>query len=211
MNWIWGVIREEWKSHSHIRLFYDPMDCGLPGSSVQGILQARVLEWVAISFSRGSSWPRDQTQVSCTAGRFFTNWATRKAPKRKVGTRFPVWANRWWWCYLLTRKNKGSTDLEGKKNQEFFWTCLCVSKQWVFRLEKRCRLKIKFPKLLPYNQRVKLWIKDRTWEVRGGRQVSAAEKQIIMKTKMCPSHYITREATRRLLTNNLPGILYIKE
>ena len=49
----------------------DPMDCSLPGSSVHGILQARVLEWVAISFSRGSSQPRDQTQVSHTAGRRF--------------------------------------------------------------------------------------------------------------------------------------------
>ena len=51
------------------------MDCSLPGSSVHGILQARTLEWVAISFSRGSSQPRDRTQVSCVAGRFFTNWA----------------------------------------------------------------------------------------------------------------------------------------
>ena len=42
----------------------DPMDCSLPRSSIHGIFQARVLEWVAISFSRGSSWPRDQTQVS---------------------------------------------------------------------------------------------------------------------------------------------------
>ena len=50
----------------------DPKDCGPPGSSVHGILQARVLEWVAISFSRGSSQPRDQTRVSCIAGRFFT-------------------------------------------------------------------------------------------------------------------------------------------
>ena len=58
----------------------DPMDCSLPGSSVHGILQARVLEWVAISFSRGSSQPRDRTQVSRTAGRRFTIWATREAP-----------------------------------------------------------------------------------------------------------------------------------
>ena len=47
-------------------------DCSLPGSSVHEILQTRTLEWVAISFSRGSSQPRDQTQVSCTAGRSFT-------------------------------------------------------------------------------------------------------------------------------------------
>ena len=54
---------------------WDPVDCSPPGSSVHKILQARILEWVAISFSRGSSQPRDRTQVSCgsyTAGRFFT-------------------------------------------------------------------------------------------------------------------------------------------
>ena len=50
---------------------FDPVDCSPPGSSVHGILQARMLEWGAISFSRGSSPPRDRTQVSCTAGRFF--------------------------------------------------------------------------------------------------------------------------------------------
>ena len=56
----------------------DPVDCSLPGSSVQGILQARILEWVAISFSRGSSWPRDRTQVSRIGGRHFNLWATRE-------------------------------------------------------------------------------------------------------------------------------------
>ena len=52
---------------------FDPMDCSPPGSSVHEIFQARILEWVAISFSRGSSGPRNWTRVSCTAGRFFTN------------------------------------------------------------------------------------------------------------------------------------------
>ena len=56
------------------------MDCSLPGSSVHGIFQARILEWVAISFSRGTSLPRDQTWVSRTIGRRFTVWATREAP-----------------------------------------------------------------------------------------------------------------------------------
>ena len=56
----------------------DPMDCSLPGSFVDGIFQARILEWVVISFSRGSSQPRDRTQVFCTAGRLFTIWATRE-------------------------------------------------------------------------------------------------------------------------------------
>ena len=58
---------------------YDPMDCSLPGSSVHGIFQARILDWVAISFSRGSSRPRDWTCVSCIIGRRFTIWATREA------------------------------------------------------------------------------------------------------------------------------------
>ena len=57
----------------------NPMDCSLPGYSVHGILQARILEWVVILFARGSSWPRDQTRVSHIAGRFLTVWATREA------------------------------------------------------------------------------------------------------------------------------------
>ena len=57
----------------------NPMDCSLPGSLVHEILQARVLEWVAPSFSRGSSQLRDQTGVSCIVSRCFTIWATREA------------------------------------------------------------------------------------------------------------------------------------
>ena len=60
-------------------LLCNPMDCCPPGSSVYGILQARIVEWVAIPFSRGSSQPRDQTRVSHNAGIFFTVWATREA------------------------------------------------------------------------------------------------------------------------------------
>ena len=58
----------------------NPMDCSLPGSSVHGISQARILEGVSICFSRGSSWPRDQIRVACNAGRVFTDWVTREAP-----------------------------------------------------------------------------------------------------------------------------------
>ena len=50
----------------------NPMDCSLPGSSTHGIFQAIVLEWIAISFSKGSSQPRDQTRVSCIVDRCFT-------------------------------------------------------------------------------------------------------------------------------------------
>ena len=60
---------------------WDPMDCSQPGSSVCGILQARILEQAAIPFSGGSSAPRDQTQVSCIAGRFFPIWATKESHK----------------------------------------------------------------------------------------------------------------------------------
>ena len=59
-------------------IFCDPWDCSLPDSSVQGILQARILEWVVIPFSRGSYRPRDQTQVSYIAHRFITIWPPRK-------------------------------------------------------------------------------------------------------------------------------------
>ena len=52
----------------------NPLDCSLPGSSVQGIFQARILEWVAIPFSRAFPQPRDRSQVSCIAVRFFTIW-----------------------------------------------------------------------------------------------------------------------------------------
>ena len=61
---------------------YNPMDCSPPGSSVHGILQARILVRVATSFSRGSSQPRDRTHfsyVNCTVGRFFICWAIREA------------------------------------------------------------------------------------------------------------------------------------
>ena len=56
----------------------DSMDCSLPGSSIHGIFQARLLEWVAMSFSRRSSWLRDWIQISRTVGRCFTVWATRE-------------------------------------------------------------------------------------------------------------------------------------
>ena len=58
------------------------MDCSAPGSSIHGISQARILEWVAISFFRGSSQPRDLTQISCLAGGFFTT-----EPKKKKNTK----------------------------------------------------------------------------------------------------------------------------
>ena len=58
----------------------NPMDCSPPGSSVHGVLQERTLEWVAMPSSRVFSQPRDRTQISCTAGGFFTVWAPGKPP-----------------------------------------------------------------------------------------------------------------------------------
>ena len=55
---------------------YNPMDCNPQGSPVHGILQARILEWVAMPSSRGSSWPRNRIHISCIADRFSTHWAT---------------------------------------------------------------------------------------------------------------------------------------
>ena len=82
----------------------DPKDCRPPGSSVHGILQARILEWVAISYSRGSSWPRDQTRVSLrllNCKWIVYHWATRKAHKTSVQPSNPTtgripWGNHNW-------------------------------------------------------------------------------------------------------------------
>ena len=69
------------------------MDCSPPGSSLHGILQARRLEWVTIPFSRRSSQPRDQTQVSHIAGGFFTVWASREV--------YWIWRDRWIYRYKV--------------------------------------------------------------------------------------------------------------
>ena len=66
----------------------DPMNCSLPGSSARGILQARILEWVAIPFSRESSQTGDGTLISCLAGRFFTIWATRDLLSKRQWTSY---------------------------------------------------------------------------------------------------------------------------
>ena len=101
LSWMYMCIHTHTHTHTHIPLPNAPqnlacamlylitqscltlrnakLDCSPPGFSIRGILQARVLKWVAIPFSRESSQPRDWIQVSCLAGRFFTIWATREA------------------------------------------------------------------------------------------------------------------------------------
>ena len=82
-----------------------PLDCSLPGSSVHGIFQVRILEWVGIPFSRGSSQPRNWTQISCNVGRFFTIWATREAHKTHI-----VLQNSGVKVILFSMSNGYSTD-----------------------------------------------------------------------------------------------------
>ena len=95
------------------------MDCILPGSSVHGIFQTRVLEWVAIAFSRGSSQTRDQAQVSCTAGRRFTLWATGEAQEGPCEIPRVTQAHCRMWRWAPTRP----------KNQH--WGTSCPMVQWL--------------------------------------------------------------------------------
>ena len=76
-------------------ILYSSMDFSLPGFSVHGISQARILEWVAISFYRESFPPRDQTWVSCIAGRFFTIWANRGAKIFTYDTIKDIWESKY--------------------------------------------------------------------------------------------------------------------
>ena len=85
------IIKTFKVAQSHLTLC-NPIDCSLTGSSVHGILQAKILEWVAILFSRGSSWPRNWAWVSCTAGRFFTIWATRENLLSPTYTSANIWS-----------------------------------------------------------------------------------------------------------------------
>ena len=93
----------------------DSTDCSLPGSSAHGIFQARVLEWLAISFSRGSSRPRDWTQISCIVGRRFPIWVTRE-----VKTCITVQGTFvFYYLFILTTPH-GMWDLSSQTRN---WTC----------------------------------------------------------------------------------------
>ena len=111
----------------------NPMDYRLPGFSVHGIFQARVLEWVAFSFSRLSSWPRDRIQVSCTAGRLFTLWATREA-----GTRVPqrkIQRNRKVHMLFSSPSSLGSFSSLGiQKSQTKEWSHIFLCSKWLHSL-----------------------------------------------------------------------------
>ena len=78
---------------------WDPLDCSLPGSFLHGILQARILEWVAISSPRGSFQPRDRTGISCIAGGSFTTEPPGK-PAGSQGIYINPWTFQFWLCSL---------------------------------------------------------------------------------------------------------------
>ena len=106
----------------------DPMDCSPQGSSVHELLQARILEWVTIPSFRGSSRLRDWTRVSCTAGGFFTIWATREAPRepRLEG--------------LQNQMQKPSSATSHRSEVPRALCSLCPSQHFVL-LWDRCKLK----------------------------------------------------------------------
>ena len=101
------------------------MDCSLPGSSVHGIFQARVLEWIAISFSRGSSQPRDQTRVSCIVDRCFTIWATREVLKLLLAQNPLERVFHCSWGPLLSQF-RGCIPLD-KRHHTCYWVILVLS------------------------------------------------------------------------------------
>ena len=117
----------------------DPMDCSPPGFSVRGILQAqRILDWVAIPFSRGCSRPRDWTQVSRIANRFFTIWATREAPGPTEGIKKPMKME------LKIRRKKTRTsygteasEAEGLRRDEWVMSNVTWYKDW--EKHKQCK------------------------------------------------------------------------
>ena len=93
----------------------NPIDSSPLGSSIHGVFQARILEWAAISFSRGSSWPRDETRVSHTAGRLFTIWANRESRDPQAVSQKPARSSQ----RFTSEKARGpSGSLRGTWNWE---------------------------------------------------------------------------------------------
>ena len=106
--WKW-----KWSRSVVVLTLCNPMDCSLRGYSVHGIFQSRILEWVAFSFSRRSSRPRDQTRVSRIVGRRFTTWATREV-KQCIFTVVWRYSVIWVLVSFLTEdicKNRGASQV----------------------------------------------------------------------------------------------------
>ena len=124
----------------------DTMDCNTPGSSVHTILQARILEWVAILFSRESSRPRDPTQVSLIADRFFTIWATREANLK-------VWVIMSQ-CRFIISCNKCTTLVCGMLVGEAVWMEEIYRNSQYFLISFAVNLKLLWRKKCIWNAKV---------------------------------------------------------
>ena len=106
----------------------DPMICGPPGSSVHGISQASILEWVAISFCKGSFQPRDQIRVPCIGRQIFYCWVTREALTRIL------LSNKKWWILINTKTCMSLKEMVLKPWWNHNWSLLFV---WnFFQLDK---------------------------------------------------------------------------
>ena len=155
-----------------------PMDCSLPGSSIHGIFQARIWEWVAISFSRRSSWPRDWTQVSCIEGICFTIWATREFDSllnSKLLSKVLIWDCTFFQMSLeKTLRNMKSDNSNSyisythtHTHTPYFLILICVKKkQVIFRLM-----------FIQYYLLSTAWInKDNFWPYRDTNLLEGKEK-----------------------------------
>ena len=118
------------------------MDCRPPGSSDHGILQARILEWVAIPFSRGSSGLRDQTRVSCTAGRFLTIWATAAAAAAKLLQSCPTL------CDPIDGSPPGSPVPDFLQARTLEWVAISFSNAWKWKVKSVSEVAQSCPTLL---------------------------------------------------------------
>ena len=105
------------------------MDCSPPGSSVHGILQARILEWAAIFSSKGSSQPRDWICISYTAGGFFTIWAIREAPSAKSLQSCPTL------CDLIDGSPPGFPVPGILQARTLEWAAISFSSAWKWKVK----------------------------------------------------------------------------
>ena len=116
---------EKWKSLSRVWLSATPWDF-----TVHGILQARILEWVAFAFSKGSSQPRGWTQVSCIAGGFFTSWAKGKPKNTGVGS-----LSLLQWIFLTQESNWGLRHC-----RQILLPTELLGKPWYMKYVAKCDL-----------------------------------------------------------------------
>ena len=110
------------------------MDGSSPGSSVHGVCQARTLQWVAISFSRWSSQPRDWTPSLCTVSRFFTNWCTKEAPR--------IIQRTYKFNYLMKQYQLVRTAKEKHNRFLYIFQTHAFSSKWVLTMQMQHFLQI---------------------------------------------------------------------